>query len=34
MKKIIHKIKEWNKFWAFIENERINAMKYIGRGIW
>ncbi len=28
MKKIINRIKKWNAYWAFIENERIKAAKY------
>ena len=33
-KKIIKRIKRWNDYWAFIEQERINAMKHCGRGFW
>ncbi len=34
VKKIIKRIKKWNKYWAFIEQERINAMKYTHRANW
>ena len=34
MKKIIKRIKAWNDFWVFVEQERMNAMKYCGKGFW
>ena len=33
-KKIIKRIKTWNDFSIFVEQERMNAMKYCGRGFW
>lgn len=29
---IIKRVKRWNSYWKFIEEERIKAMKYSGRG--
>jgi len=30
--RIVKRIKRWNDYWAFIENERMKAMEYCGRG--
>jgi len=29
-KRIVTRIKKWNKYWAFIEEERMSASKYTG----
>ena len=32
IKKIKMKLKKWNDWWTFIEEERLKAMEYCGRG--
>ena len=32
--KIINRIKKWNEYWTFIEQERMRCMKKSGKGQW
>jgi hypothetical protein len=32
LKNIVYRLKKWNSYWVFIEEERVKAMIYCGRG--
>jgi len=31
-RKVVNRIKKWNEYWAFIEEQRMECMKHSGRG--